>query len=57
VIVAIDGRPVLRTEDVNVAILDGEVGQSMKVTIERAGQTKDIKLTLTKRPRSRGDRR
>lgn len=53
VIVAIDGKPVLRTEDVNVAILDGEVGQSMKVTIERAGQTKDLKLTLDKRPRSR----
>lgn len=57
VIVAIDGRPVLRTEDVNVAILDGEVGQSMNVTIERAGQSKNIKLTLEKRPRSRGDRR
>ncbi|MCX6139916.1 MAG: trypsin-like peptidase domain-containing protein [Candidatus Kapabacteria bacterium] len=52
VIIAIDGQPTLRDDDVNIAILDGEVGQRMKLTVLRAGSKKELTLTLLKRPRS-----
>lgn len=51
VIVAIDGEKVLRMDDLNVAILDGEVGQVLTVTVERGSATKDLKLTLRKPPK------
>lgn len=52
IIVAIDGRPVVKNEDVNVAVLDGEVGSTLKVTIVRGGKEETLSLTLTQRPRS-----
>jgi len=56
VIVSIDGVTVTRTEDVNVAILDGEVGQKVKLTIERNGEMRDIVMTLEKARRAGGVR-
>ena len=57
VIIAIDEAPVLRTEDVNVAILDGEVGQKVEVTLERGNTVKKMTLTLEKAKRAgRGQR-
>jgi serine protease Do len=56
VIIAIDGKPTLRDEDVDIAILDGEVNQKLALTVRRAEQQKSMTLTLKKRPRSGGVR-
>jgi serine protease Do len=56
IISEIDGRRVSRTEDVNVAVLDGEVGQTLTLKVLRNGQTKDVALTLMKKPGNRGRR-
>lgn len=56
VIIAIDGRPTLRDEDVDIAILDGEVNQKLALTVRRGEQEKNLTLTLKKRPRSGGVR-
>ena len=56
VIIAIDGKPTLRDEDVEIAILDGEVGQKMTVVVRRGSQDRTLSLTLKKRPRSGGVR-
>ncbi|MBK6292672.1 MAG: trypsin-like peptidase domain-containing protein [Candidatus Kapabacteria bacterium] len=56
VIIAINGRPTLRDEDVNIAILDGEVNQKLKLTVLRSGEKKDLTMTLQARPRSGGVR-
>ena len=52
VIIAINGQQTLRDDDVNIAILDGEVNQKMKLTVLRAGVKKDVTMTLLQRPRS-----
>lgn len=56
VIIAIDGRKTNRDEDVELAILDGEVNQKLAVTVLRGQQEKSLTLTLKKRPRSGGVR-
>ena len=56
VIIAINDRPTLRDEDVNIAILDGEVNQKLKFTVIRSGEKKDLTMTLLARPRSGGVR-
>ena len=56
VIIAIDGKRILRTEDVNIAILDGEVGQNLAVTVDRYGEEKTLTITLEQRPKQRGRR-
>jgi serine protease Do len=56
VIIAIDGRPTLREDDVNIAILDGEVNQKIKVELRRSGQTSIVTMTLKARPRNGGVR-
>ena len=57
VIIAIDGKRILRTEDVNVAILDGEVGQKLRVVVDRYGEEQTLTLTLERRPDRRRGRR
>lgn len=52
VIIAVDGTPTLRDEDVNIALLDAEVGQKMKITIRRGKDKIDVRMTLQQRPRS-----
>ena len=54
VIIEIDGMKVYRTEDVNVAILDGEVGQTMTLKIDRNGTEREVTMTLTKPQRKSG---
>lgn len=56
VIIAIDGRPTLREEDINIAILDGEVNQKITVEVRRGGKTSTVTMTLKARPRSGGVR-
>jgi len=52
VIIAIDGKPTPRDEDVNIAILDAVVGQTLKITVQRGTEKRDVVMTLQKRPRS-----
>lgn len=52
VIVSIDGHPILRDEDVSVAILDGEVGAKLTVKLMRGDSEKEVTLKLRQRPRS-----
>lgn len=56
VIIAIDGKPALREEDINIAILDCEVNQKIKVDVRRGGQPTSVTMTLKARPRSGGVR-
>lgn len=56
VIIAIDGRPTLREDDINIAILDGEVNQKITVEVRRGGKTSTVTMTLKARPRSGGVR-
>lgn len=56
VIIAIDGQPTLREEDINIAILDGEVNQKIKIDLRRGKATSSVTLTLKARPRSGGVR-
>lgn len=56
VIIAIDGKRIQRIEDVNVAILDGEVGQRLRITVDRYGEERTLTLTLERRPDRRGQR-
>lgn len=51
VITAIDDQLVTRTEDVNVAILDGEVGQQLTLLIDRNGEELTKEMTLEQRPK------
>ncbi len=56
VIIAVDGMPTLRDEDLNIAILDGETNQVLKLTVLRDGKERTISLQLKKRPRGGGVR-
>jgi S1-C subfamily serine protease len=56
VIIAVDGQPTLREDDINIAILDGEVNQRISVEVRRGGQTSTVTMTLKARPRSGGVR-
>ena len=56
VIIAVDGKSTLRDEDVEIAILDGEVNQRLAITVRRGDETKNVTLVLKKRPRSGGVR-
>ena len=56
VIIAADGTPTLRDDDLNIAILDGETNQVIKLTIVRDGREQIVSLVLQKRPRSGGAR-
>ncbi len=56
VIIAVDGRPTLREDDINIAILDGEVNQKITVEVRRGGKTSTVTMTLKARPRSGGVR-
>ncbi|MFN5875671.1 MAG: S1C family serine protease, partial [Ignavibacteria bacterium] len=54
VIIAVDGVPTLRDDDLNIAILDAETNQTLKVTVLRDGKEKTVSLQLKKRARSGG---
>ena len=56
VIIAVDGQPTLREDDINIAILDGEVNQRISIELRRGGQTSTVTMTLKARPRSGGVR-
>lgn len=56
VIIAVDGTRILRDEDLSIAILDGEVNQTLKITVLRDGKERSITMQLKKRPRSGGAR-
>lgn len=56
VIIAIDGQPTLREDDINIAILDGEVNQKITIDVRRGGKTSSVTMTLKARPRSGGVR-
>lgn len=56
VIIAVDGKPTLRDEDVDIAILDGEVNQRLELSVRRGDETLTLGLVLKKRPRSGGVR-
>jgi serine protease Do len=56
VIIAIDGQPTLREDDINIAILDGEVNQEIMLDVRRGGKTSSVTMTLKARPRSGGVR-
>lgn len=56
VIIAVDGQPTLREDDINIAILDGEVNQRISIELRRGGQTSTVIMTLKARPRSGGVR-
>lgn len=56
VIIAVDGKPTLRDEDVDIAILDGEVNQRLALSVRRGEETLTLGLVLKKRPRSGGVR-
>lgn len=50
VITGIDDMKVSRTEHMNVAILDGEVGATLRMHVDRFGEQITLPLTLEKRP-------
>jgi len=54
VIIAVDGLPTLRDDDLNIAILDAELHQTLLITVLRDGREKVLSLQLKKRPRSGG---
>ncbi len=56
VIIAIDGQPTLREDDINIAILDGEVNQKIQINVRRGKATSSVTMTLKARPRSGGVR-
>jgi S1-C subfamily serine protease len=56
VIIAVDGVPTLRDDDLNIVILDAETQQTLRVTVLRDGKEKTLSLQLKKRPRSGGVR-
>lgn len=56
VIVEVDGLRIHRDEDVNVAILDGEVGKSIAMKVRRGEAEKSVTMILKQRPRSGGVR-
>ncbi|MFM8770520.1 MAG: S1C family serine protease [Candidatus Kapaibacterium sp.] len=56
VIIAVEGKPTLRDEDVDIAILDGEVNQHLELSVRRGEETLTLGLVLKKRPRSGGVR-
>lgn len=56
VIIAVDGVPTLRDDDLNIAILDAETNQTLKITVLRENKEKTIPLQLKKRPRGGGVR-
>lgn len=51
VIVAIDGVRIHRTEDVKVAILDGETDSALRITVKRGDSEETMTLKLRARPR------
>lgn len=48
IITAVDGSPVVNTNDVNLAILDGVVGQKISISILRNAEEKNFTMTLEK---------
>jgi len=56
VIIEVDGLRIHRDEDVNVAILDGEVGKTIPIKVRRGDSVKSVTMTLKQRPRSGGVR-
>jgi serine protease Do len=56
VIVEIDGTKTRNMQDVNLSVLDGEVGSVLKLTVKRGASQKVIPLTLKKPVRARGGR-
>jgi len=56
VIIEIDGQKTRTLQDINLAILDGEVGTVLKMTVQRGAGQKVIALTLKKPMKSRGGR-
>ncbi len=56
VIIAVDGIPTLRDEDLNIAILDGETNQVLKLSVLHDGKERTVSLQLKKRPRGGGVR-
>lgn len=55
IITDVDGSPVLNTNDVNLAILDGVVGQKISIGILRNAERKNLTMTLEKAPGERRD--
>lgn len=56
VILSIDGRKVLRAEDVKVSILDAETSGQLKLVIRRGTEEKTVIMKLSPRPRRGGVR-
>lgn len=56
VILEIDGTKTRTMQDINLAVLDGEVGSVLKFTVQRGASQKVIALTLKKPTRTRGGR-
>lgn len=56
VILSIDGRKVLRAEDVKVSILDAETAGQLKLVIRRGTEEKTVIMKLSPRPRRGGVR-
>lgn len=56
VIIAVDGMPTLRDDDLNIAILDAETQQTLRITVLRDGKERTLSIQLKKRPRSGGVR-
>ena len=53
VIIAIDDALVKRNEDVNIAVLDGEVGQTITLLVDRNGEELTKEMILEQRPNNR----
>lgn len=56
VILSIEGRKVLRAEDVKVSILDAETSGKLKLVIRRGTEEKTVNMKLSPRPRRGGVR-
>lgn len=56
VIVGAGGQRVLNLDDLNVVILDGEVGDRIRIDVMRGTEKREVTMTLTKPPK-RGERR
>jgi len=50
VLVALEGAPVADTDDVQMVLSRGQIGQKMRASILRGGEQREITLTLAERP-------
>ena len=50
VVVALDGQPVADTDDIQTALGGREIGQTMKATILRGGELREVTITLGEKP-------